>query len=1518
MKKITLLLCSFLLVSAVAFCNNDTFFFENDIFTVVKKSINNNVLAFKDEESSASSLGLDLDGGDDKIIVPYSASLGNFTEMTIEFWINPSNYSWKTILGTPNKEWGVAINGNDNKLFFWNNDTSINHGSNTAVIPNTWQHFAIVRSNTTNTIQYYLNGVDIGLISNMPDFGQMQASGNLGIGAEGATTTNGWNFIAAKLDELRIWNVSRSQAEIQNNMNSSLGGSEAGLVAYYKMEDGTGSSVMSDATSYGNDGNLINMDPANDWVAGYSAAADPCDNDVTNPTASNPVAVNVECTTDVPAVDIEDVIDEADNCAGAITVAHVSDVSDENFNPEVITRTYSVTDESLNTINVTQTITVEDVTNPAASNPVAVNVECAADVPAVDIEDVIDEADNCAGAITVAHVSDVSAGFNPEVITRMYSVTDASLNTINVTQTIIVEDVTNPTASNLVAVNVECATDVPAVDIEDVIDEADNCAGTITVVHVGDVSDGLFNPEVITRTYSVTDASLNTINVTQTIIVEDVTNPTASNPVAVNVECATDVPAVDIEDVIDEADNCAGTITVVHVGDVSDGLFNPEVITRTYSVTDASLNTINVTQTITVEDTIIPVTTLVGVNPQIIDINTAYTELGATAIDNCDGNVVVNIDDSAIDATTVGSYVVTYDVSDSSGNNAIQKTRTVFVLEEGKPWAQDDTFSLNQDTTNNSFTVVVNDSFGTDGQSVTHPLTVGNGRSSSASSEGGRIVINGLNVNYTPKAGFSGEDTFNYTITDASGDASTATVTVTVLEVLLGHTADTATVNQDTTDNIIDVKANDADNADFGLNDTRFLIVSVDHLTGTTTNGGTVSLETYNTLNDTSDDVILYTPAAGFSGTDTFNYVPGNMSYRNSLVLVTVTVEAVVSVNGTPTAANDAVTVSQNSLDNSIAVLDDNTHGADSFGTDGQSVTHPLTIGNGRSSSASSEGGRIVVNGLTIDYTPKAGFSGVDTFNYTITDASGDASSATVTVTVGAAVTVLTAVADSFTVDEDSSDNDFDVTDNDTLLGGGSISTFEAASAEGGSIVLNGGNLEYTPFLDFTGTDTFNYTITNGTDPDSSATVTVTVEAVVGVNGTPTAANDAVTVSQNSLDNSIAVLDDNTHGADSFGTDGQSVTHPLTVGNGRSSSASSEGGRIVVNGLTIDYTPKAGFTGVDTFNYTITDKSGDASSATVTVTVGAAVTVLTAVADSFTVDEDSSDNDFDVTDNDTLLGGGSISTFEAASAEGGSIVLNGGNLEYTPFLDFTGTDTFNYTITNGTDPDSSATVTVTVEAVVLPNDLPTAVDDSFTINRTVANAGDIFYLDVTGNDNFGNDGRNATHALRLTNGKSDTASTGGRRIKFHDNGTPADLTDDRIAYYSSANPSFTSDTFIYTITDGNGDASTATVTVTLSSISAKSTSGANTNGNATIKDTAVLVYPNPSSGFIKTVLFSNKAANAKVSLFDVTGKVVYSSVVNLVQGKNELELNLDAKPGILFLKISSSELNYEVSKIVFK
>ncbi|MBI5371821.1 MAG: gliding motility-associated C-terminal domain-containing protein, partial [Sphingobacteriales bacterium] len=395
------------------------------------------------------------------------------------------------------------------------------------------------------------------------------------------------------------------------------------------------------------------------------------------PTASNPVGVTVQCIGDVPAADPLVVTDEADN-NGVPVVAFVSDVSDGNTCPETITRTYSVTDDCGNQITVTQTIVVDDTTNPTASNPAGVTVQCIGDVPASDPLVVTDETDNCSVPV-VAFVSDVSDGNTcPETITRTYSVTDACGNQITVTQTIVVDDTTNPTASNPASVTVDIIANVPAPDPLVVTDEADNCTAAPAVAFVSDVSDGNTCPETITRTYSVTDNCGNQITVTQTIIVSDMILPTASNPAAVNVQCIANVPASDPLVVIDEADN-NGVPVVAFVSDVSDGNTCPETITRTYSVTDPCGNQITVTQQIIVNDTTNPTATNpAGVTVQCIgDVPASDITVVTDEADNCTAAPVVAFVSDVSDGNTCPETITrTYSVTDDCGNQ-ITVTQTI-------------------------------------------------------------------------------------------------------------------------------------------------------------------------------------------------------------------------------------------------------------------------------------------------------------------------------------------------------------------------------------------------------------------------------------------------------------------------------------------------------------------------------------------------------------------------------------------------------------------------------------------------------------------------------------------------------------------------------------------------------------------------------------------------------------------------------------------------------------------------
>ena len=141
-----------------------------------------------------------------------------------------------------------------------------------------------------------------------------------------------------------------------------------------------------------------------------------------------------------------------------------------------------------------------------------------------------------------------------------------------------------------------------------------------------------------------------------------------------------------------------------------------------------------------------------------------------------------------------------------------------------------------------------------------------------------------------------------------------------------------------------------------------------------------------------SGNAVIYTPAAGFSGNDSFSY---NIKDSGGLVSSngTVTVTVMPPPNTNPVANSDAAsTTAPNAVTINLLANDTDADG------DALSVT----------SNTQGSQGSVVVSGGTATYTPNAGTSGTDSFSYSISDGKGGTSSSTVTVSVAPEPTTLT------------------------------------------------------------------------------------------------------------------------------------------------------------------------------------------------------------------------------------------------------------------------------------------------------------------------------------------------------------------------------------------------------------------------------------------------------------------------------------------------------------------------------
>ncbi|GGG05046.1 hypothetical protein GCM10010924_37040 [Rhizobium wenxiniae] len=572
---------------------------------------------------------------------------------------------------------------------------------------------------------------------------------------------------------------------------------------------------------------------------------------------------------------------------------------------------------------------------------------------------------------------------------------------------------------------------------------------------------------------------------------------------------------------------------------------------------------------------------------------------------------------------------------------------------------------------------------------------------------------------YTPVADFNGAVTLTMTSSDGSlTDTDSRTINVTAVADIAN---DTVTTNEDTTATI-DVNANDS------FENSAHQITAIN---GSSIVANGVVAVANGTVRLNANGTLTFTPTADYNGQTSFTYtVTSGGVIETATVTVNVTPVNDAPVNTVPGAQTTAE-------DSPLAIS-----GVSVADVDGGNLTTTVSVTNGALSVTTGGGAAITNNGtgtVTIAgtaaqinaalaglaYTPTADYNGAAQVTLVTSDGQ-------LTDTDGIAITV-TPVADiandTVTTPEDTAVA-INVNQNDsfensahqiTAINGTAVAVNGTVAVANGTARLNSdGTITFTPAANYNGQTTFTYTVTSG-EVIETATVTVNVTPVNDapvntVPGAQTVAEDGTITFSPAAGNAISVTD----------VDNGTLTVTLTVTNGAFSLSSIAGLTFTAGDGTSDATMTfsgttaainaalAGATYVPTRDYngpaqiTLTTSDG---SLTDVDSIGVTITPVTDIAnDSVSTDEDVAVT-IPVLANDTFdnpgraitaINGSAIAVGGTVSVANGTVQLtSGGQLVFTPTLDYNGVTTFQYTVTSG-GVTETATVAVAVASINTP------------------------------------------------------------------------------------------------------------------------------------------------------------------------------------------------------------------------
>ena len=689
-----------------------------------------------------------------------------------------------------------------------------------------------------------------------------------------------------------------------------------------------------------------------------------------------------------------------------------------------------------------------------------------------------------------------------------------------------------------------------------------------------------------------------------------------------------------------------------------------------------------------------------------------------TVTDN-DPNAVITKAADGLSVTVVpsanynGPVSFTYTVEDSFGAESNTATASVTVSQvNDAPVTVADTATTNEDTAID-ISVLANDSdidmqsglnANPSAESISVVIT-GTGLTAPAH---GTIASDGTKITYTPSLNYNGTDTFDYYCSD--GDVKTkGTVTVTIHQVNDNPVAvaDTTSTNEDTATAEIDVLANDTD-VDTGT----ALNLEVKHLTSdftitdaTVTNAGHGSVQIVN-------NKLKFTPALNWFGTEVVNYTMSDGHGGSASSTLTVTVN---SVNDLPVfdTAPENMSLTEDGANGvtTVVVSDIETAAASLAVTVTGSTKTSLIALTDVTVTAGAGGTR------TITVNPKNDQNGTSTITLQVKDGNNAVQTISFIVTVAAVNDTPVAADKVLNINEDAALQTVTktslITDPDIATNTDAVTLTITTAAQHGTAGINAsGNVTYIPNANFNGVDTFVYTATDLAGTTDTGTFTVNIAQV---NDAPTTTADtAVTNEDTAVD--IMVLSNDSDIDMQSGLNANPSAESIGVvitGAGLTAPAH---GTLASDGTKITYTPSLNYNGTDTFDYYCSD--GDTQvKGTVTVTINQVNDNPVAVADTDSTNEDTPKSGIDVLANDTDVDTGAALNLNALHSKSdftitaaaltnsahGSVEIVNNKLNFTPALNWFGTEVVNYTVSDGHGGTANGTLTMTVNPV---NDLP--------------------------------------------------------------------------------------------------------------------------------------------------------------------------------------------------------------------